>query len=176
MASLALNSRLAKACRAKQSFLFPLDSSWQPSDKGLFQDLIGLAAMVYYEPLNHAREIVIIKLSSGCSCKARSARSSNIILLIFFFNKAIIPPMLVRYEMIIANLVLHTSLAIYHLISNMRSLIKCLSRDILIFFSKFMSSCNILVLNLRTSKGIFKSIFTSFQSLRFKHLVVRLPL
>ena len=42
------------------------------------RDLIGLAAMVY-ELLYHAREIVDIKLlSSGCSCKAKSARSSNI--------------------------------------------------------------------------------------------------
>ena len=38
--------------------------------------LIDLAAMVY-EPLYHAREIATIKLSSGCSCKAKSARSSN---------------------------------------------------------------------------------------------------
>ena len=40
-------------------------------------DLIGLAAMVY-EPLYHAREIETIKLSSKCSCKAKSAKSSNI--------------------------------------------------------------------------------------------------
>ena len=39
--------------------------------------MIGLAAMVY-EPLYHAREIETIKLSSGCSCKMKSARSSNI--------------------------------------------------------------------------------------------------
>ena len=36
MASLGLNSCLAEACRAKQSFLFPGDSTWPPSDKGLF--------------------------------------------------------------------------------------------------------------------------------------------
>ena len=40
-------------------------------------DLIGLVAMVY-EPLYYAREIATIKLSSGCYCKAKSARSSNI--------------------------------------------------------------------------------------------------
>ena len=40
-------------------------------------DLIGLAAMVY-EPLYHAREIETIKLSSNCSCKAKSAKSSNL--------------------------------------------------------------------------------------------------
>ena len=40
-------------------------------------DLIGLAAMVY-EPLYHSEEIAIIKLSSGCSCLAKSTRSSNI--------------------------------------------------------------------------------------------------
>ena len=34
------------------------------------------------------------------------------------FNKTIIPLALVGYEMIIANSVLHASLAIYHLISN----------------------------------------------------------
>ena len=44
------------------------------------RDLIGLAAMVY-EPLYHAREIATIKLPSSCSCKAKSARFSNISLL-----------------------------------------------------------------------------------------------
>ena len=34
------------------------------------------------------------------------------------FNKTIIPFAIVGYEMIIANLALHPSLAIYHLISN----------------------------------------------------------
>ena len=52
-----------------------------------------------YEPLYHAREIVTIKLSSGCTCKAKSARSSNS----SFYNKIIIPLTLVGYEMIIAN-------------------------------------------------------------------------
>ena len=38
-----------------------------------FQGLmIGLAAMVY-EPLYHAQEKATIKLSSACSCKAKSA-------------------------------------------------------------------------------------------------------
>ena len=41
------------------------------------------------------------------------------------FNKTIIPVTLVGYEMIIANLVLRTSLAIYHLISNVHSWNKC---------------------------------------------------
>ena len=41
------------------------------------RDLIGLAVMVH-KPLYHAREIATIKLSSGCSWKAKSARSSNI--------------------------------------------------------------------------------------------------
>ena len=31
-----------------------------------------------YEPLYHAREIATIKLASGCSCRAKSASSSNI--------------------------------------------------------------------------------------------------
>ena len=39
-------------------------------------ELIGLVAMVY-EPLCHAREITTIKLSSGCSCKAKSADSET---------------------------------------------------------------------------------------------------
>ena len=42
-----------------------------------FKGLIGLAAMVY-QPLYNGREIAAIKLSSSCSCKAKSARSSNI--------------------------------------------------------------------------------------------------
>ena len=42
-------------------------------------DLIGLAAMKY-EPLYHAQEIASIELSSGCSYKAKSVRSSNIFL------------------------------------------------------------------------------------------------
>ena len=60
--------------------------------------LIGLAAVVY-EPLYHAREIATIKLSSGCSCKAKSAGFSNISLTIF--NKPIILLTLVGYEMIL---------------------------------------------------------------------------
>ena len=39
--------------------------------------MIGLAAMLY-KPLYHAREIETIKLSSGCSWKAKSVRSNNI--------------------------------------------------------------------------------------------------
>ena len=45
---------------------------------GSLYDLIGLAAMVYQEPPYHDREIANIKLSSGFSCKAKSARCSNI--------------------------------------------------------------------------------------------------
>ena len=41
---------------------------------------LALVAMVY-EPLNHAREIATIKWSSGCSRKAKLARSINISLL-----------------------------------------------------------------------------------------------
>ena len=40
--------------------------------------------------------------------------SSNIAILLGIFNKTIIPLTLVGYEIIIANLALHTSLAIYH--------------------------------------------------------------
>ena len=43
----------------------------------LTSNLIGLAAMVY-DPLYHAREIETIKLSFNCTCKAKSAKSSNI--------------------------------------------------------------------------------------------------
>ena len=41
------------------------------------------------------------------------------------FNKTIIPPALIGYEMIIANLALRAVLAIYHLISNARSWNNC---------------------------------------------------
>ena len=41
------------------------------------------------------------------------------------FNKTIIPLALVGYEMIIANSALRASLAIYHLISNVRSWNNC---------------------------------------------------
>ena len=47
-------------------------------EKCISRDLIGLAAMVY-EPLYHAREIATIKLCSDCSCKAKSASSSNVL-------------------------------------------------------------------------------------------------
>ena len=42
-----------------------------------------------------------------------------------FFNKTIIPLALVGYEMIIANSALRATLAIYHLISNVRSWNNC---------------------------------------------------
>ena len=81
---------------------------------------MGLAARVN-EPLYHAREIATIKLSSGCSCKAKSARSRNISI------EIIIPLELVGYEMIIASSALRASfkLAIYLLISNARSWNNC---------------------------------------------------
>ena len=41
------------------------------------------------------------------------------------FNKTVIPPALLRYEMIIANSPLHASLSIYHPISNARSWNNC---------------------------------------------------
>ena len=41
------------------------------------------------------------------------------------FNKTIIPFALVGYEIIVANLVLRASLAIYHLISNTRMWNNC---------------------------------------------------
>ena len=50
---------------------------YKDSSKCNSNDLIGLASMVY-EPLYHAQETETIKLSSNCSCKAKSARSSNI--------------------------------------------------------------------------------------------------
>ena len=53
-----------------------------------------------YEPLYHVREIATIKLSSGCSSKAKSAKSSNIS---WLFVKTIILLALVGYEMIIAR-------------------------------------------------------------------------
>ena len=46
-------------------------------------------------------------------------------ILVVVFNKTIIPLVLVGYEMITANLVLRTSLAIYHLISNVPSWNNC---------------------------------------------------
>ena len=46
-----------------------------------FQGFDWLIADMVYEPLYslyHAQEIATIKLSSGCSCKAKLVRSSNI--------------------------------------------------------------------------------------------------
>ena len=54
-----------------------------------------------------------IKLPSGCSKQAKSAKSSNSWMI---FNKTIIPLALVGYEMITANSALRASLAIYHLL------------------------------------------------------------
>ena len=50
------------------------------------RDLIGLVTIVY-EPLYQAQEIATIKLCSGCSCKAKSARSSNISRLLLFHSR-----------------------------------------------------------------------------------------
>ena len=50
-------------------------------------------------------------MSSGCSFKAKLARSGNIFLIVF--NKAIIPLAFVGNEMIIASSALRASLAIY---------------------------------------------------------------
>ena len=90
-------------------------------------DLIGLAAMVY-DPFYHGREMVTIKLSSGCFCTAKSVISCNIscVCVFFFSNNKIIPLALVGDEMIKANLALCASLAIYHLISNAHSWNNCL--------------------------------------------------
>ena len=46
-----------------------------------FQGFDWLSAAMVYEILYHARETATIKLSSGSSCKAKSARSSNVSLL-----------------------------------------------------------------------------------------------
>ena len=43
-----------------------------------FQEFDWLKATMVYEPLYHAQEKASIKLSSGCSCKVKSARYSNI--------------------------------------------------------------------------------------------------
>ena len=62
---------------------------------------IFFVIFLIFLPLYHAREIAAIKLSSGCSCKAKSARSSNISYL--FLVKQFIPLALVGYEMVIAQ-------------------------------------------------------------------------
>ena len=62
-------------------------------------DLIGLAAMVY-GPFFY-QEIATIKLSSYCSCKATSVRSSQYFLIVL--RKTIILRTLVGCEMIIAS-------------------------------------------------------------------------
>ena len=52
--SLALNSRLAKACRAKTKFFFPRDSTWPPSDKGLlaFTTVVYKLGPFFYMGMN----------------------------------------------------------------------------------------------------------------------------
>ena len=74
--------------------------------------LIGSMVMVY-QPLHHAREIATMKLFSGFSCKAKSARSNKISLM-FLIKKILVG--LVGYEMITANSALRVSLALCHLI------------------------------------------------------------
>ena len=51
-----------------------------------------------------------------------SSGSSNIVILLTVLNKTIIPLVLVRYEIVIAN---EARMAIYHLISNARSWNNC---------------------------------------------------
>ena len=43
-----------------------------------FQGFEWLSGHMVYEPIYHAQEKATIKLSSSCSCKAKSARYSNI--------------------------------------------------------------------------------------------------
>ena len=43
----------------------------------LSRDLIGLDVMVYISRKYNSREISAIELSSDCSCKEKSVRSSN---------------------------------------------------------------------------------------------------
>ena len=42
-----------------------------------------ISVAMLYEPLHHTREKETIKLPFGCSCKVKSARSSNIFCLLF---------------------------------------------------------------------------------------------
>ena len=73
-----------------------------------------------YEPLYHAREIATINCFLVVLGKEISKAYKNYFIV---FNKTIIPLAPVGYEMIIANSGLRASLAIYHLITNLRSLI-----------------------------------------------------
>ena len=83
--------------------------------------LIGWAAMVY-EPLYHAQEVATI----NCFLVALENEISKAYqYYLIVFNKTIIPLALVGYEMIIANSALRASLAIYHLISDVRSWNNC---------------------------------------------------
>ena len=91
------------------------------------KDLIGLAAMVY-EPLYNAREIATIKLPSGCSCKAKPARSSSFLT---FLIKQLFHLHLFDEEIT----ALCTSLVTYHLIFNTCSwyycnIVNCQSRHL----------------------------------------------
>ena len=52
----------------------------------------------------HAREIATVKLSSGCSSKAESARSSNMSAWLFLIKQLRIPLAPVGYELIIASM------------------------------------------------------------------------
>ena len=51
---------------------------------------------------------------------SENSRGAQILQFFGCFNKTVTPLALVGYEMVIANSVLRTSLAIYHLISNAR--------------------------------------------------------
>ena len=69
-----------------------------------------------YEPLYHARVVA----TTNCFLVEKEISKAYQYYLIVF-DKTIIPPALVGYEMIIANSALRALLAIYHLISNAHS-------------------------------------------------------
>ena len=76
-----------------------------------------------YEPLYHAREVASIKYSL-VTLEKEISKAYQYYLIVS--NKTVIPLALVGYEIIIAHSALRASLAIYHLISNLRSWNNCL--------------------------------------------------
>ena len=76
-----------------------------------------------YEPIYHAREGATINNCFLVALEKEISKAYQYDLIVF--NKTIIPLALVGYEIIIANSALRASLAIYHLISNARSLNNC---------------------------------------------------
>ena len=116
-----------------------------------------------YEPLYHAGEIATIKLSSGYSCKAKSADLARF-LDCFFLNKTNIPLTVVGYEMI-ANSAFRTSLTIYHLTSNARARTEKdggspIAIFFFFFFEKFVPN-NIMNTRFEASRtflGVFMSV------------------